>query len=111
MPSNGKTVQQIRIARERAPPRCGSAEAPRAHALEPRAPGVPLTRKLCLDSLREHILNLGEAEAVHEGLFALNGGLDESAFLLLESQDFFFHGAASDELVGGHDFGLANAVG
>ena len=45
-----------------------------------------------------------------ERLLAADGRLDDFALAVLQRQDFFLHRVARDELVAGHDLGLADAM-
>ena len=58
----------------------------------------------------QQLLNFVPAQRGGEFFFAANRGLDDLAFSVLQRQDLFLDRVASDELVAGHDFRLADAV-
>ena len=60
--------------------------------------------------LRQQLLDFLPVQGFGEFGFAADGGLDDFALAVLQSQDFFLHGVAGDEFVARHDFGLTDAV-
>ena len=52
-----------------------------------------------------------EVQGRGEFLLPADGGLDDRPLAILQDQDFFLHRVAGDELIAGHDSGLANPVG
>src|SRR6476660_2408810 len=62
-------------------------------------------------SLREQLFEFFSGETGHERLLAVDGGVDRGAFFFLQAQDFFFDRVAGNQLVGGDDAGLPDAMG
>src|SRR6266581_5572139 len=58
----------------------------------------------------KQLLDFIPAQRGGEFFFAADGGLDDLALAILQRQDLFLDRVASDELVAGHNFGLADAV-
>lgn len=64
--------------------------------------------RLRMDPLpRQHLFQILLRKPRHQRRGFVEGGFDEAAFLGLELEDLFFHGAAGDEAEGGDDAFLA----
>src|SRR6266516_1880290 len=59
---------------------------------------------------RQQLLDFIPAQRGGKFFFAADGGLDDLALAVLQREDLFLDRVASDELVTGHDFGLADTV-
>src|SRR5437016_9270764 len=70
---------------------------------------MPVCRRIFFRSCQQ-LLNFIPTQRGGEFFFAADGGLDDLALAVLQREDLFLDGVASDELIAGHDFSLADAV-
>src|SRR2546428_285715 len=69
----------------------------------------PVCRRILVLSTQQ-LLDFIPTQRGGKFFLAADGGLDDLALAVLQRQDLFLDRVASDELVAGHDFGLADAV-
>jgi hypothetical protein len=79
----------------------------KCHSLTPTCRG----RLLVATSGGEEGFQVGEREFCGSGVGSFEDVGEERAFFVLQGEDFFFDGAAGDELVAGDDASLADTVG